>query len=119
MDRVDKETRSRIMSRIRSKSSIEVLPERLKGLHLHRHPRGIFGNPDFGNKARRIVVFIDGCFWHRCPRCYRRPKTNKKFWDNHIGKTVVRDKKVTRELKKTGWKVVRIWEHSLKKKAKK
>ena len=113
MDRVDKETRSRIMSRIRSKSSIEVLPERLKGLHLHRHPRGIFGNPDFGNKARRIVVFIDGCFWHRCPIHYREPQSNREYWIPKIERNEQRDREVTETLVRAGWQVHRVWEHEI------
>jgi len=116
MDVFSKKKRSWIMSRIKSESGIEVLPERFRGFYLRKHQKGVFGRPDFANKTRKIALFIDGCFWHRCPRCYRRPKSNKKFWDRHIGKTVARDRKVTRGLKKAGWKVVRIWEHALPKK---
>jgi DNA mismatch endonuclease (patch repair protein) len=102
------------MSKIKSESGIEILPEKYKGLYLRKHPKGVFGNPDFANRTRKTALFIDGCFWHRCPRHYRRPKSNTKFWDNHIGKTVARDKKVTRKLKREGWKVIRVWEHALK-----
>lgn len=112
-DRVSKRKRSEIMSRIRSESGIEILPSRLKGMRLRRHPRGVFGSPDFGNKARRIAVFIDGCFWHGCPRHYRKPKTNKRYWHPKIENNRRRDRKVSRELRKAGWDVIRIWEHSL------
>ena len=62
MDRFSKETRSRIMSRIRSESGIEIIPNRMRGLYLRKHPKNVFGKPDFGNKARKIALFIDGCF---------------------------------------------------------
>jgi len=114
MDRFPKEIRSRIMSRIRSESGIEAIPDRMRGFYLRRHPRGIFGNPDFGNKARRIVLFIDGCFWHGCPRHYREPKTNRGYWLPKIKANRKRDRLVNERLKNSGWKVCRIWECELK-----
>jgi len=50
------------MSRIRSESGIEIIPNRMRGLYLRKHPKNVFGKPDFGNKARKIALFIDGCF---------------------------------------------------------
>jgi DNA mismatch endonuclease (patch repair protein) len=115
VDTVTREKRSGIMSRIRSESGIEVLPRRLRGLYLRRHPRGVFGSPDFGNKARRIAVFIDGCFWHGCPRCYREPKSNIEFWREKIKRNRQRDTEVTSKLESGGWRVIRVWEHELAK----
>jgi DNA mismatch endonuclease (patch repair protein) len=40
------------------------------------------GKPDFAFTKQKVAVFVDGCFWHGCPKCYTRPKTNRKFWDN-------------------------------------
>lgn len=118
MDTVTKERRSYIMSRIKSKSSIEVLPKTFEKMWLRKHP-AIFGRPDFGSKARKIAVFIDGCFWHVCPKHYRRPKSNVRFWNVKARRNKARDQKVNRELKKQGYSVTRIWEHDLKRKKRK
>lgn len=58
---------------------------------------------------------MDGCFWHGCPKCYTRPKTNRKFWDSKRETSMARDRRVARQLRARGWKVIRIWEHALKK----
>ena len=113
LDKFSKEIRSKIMSRIRSESGIEKLPKCMKGLYLRKHPSGIYGKPDFGNKKRKIVVFIDGCFWHKCPIHHKEPKSNRSYWTTKINKNVDRDKEVNSVLKKEGWKVIRIWEHDL------
>lgn len=113
MDTVSKEKRSEIMSRIRSESGIEILPESLRGLRLRKHPRGIFGRPDFGNKLRRIAIFIDGCFWHGCERHFRMPKSNMDFWARKIERNKRRDMLVNGELRANGWTVYRIWECQL------
>ncbi len=69
--------------------------------------------PDFVFKAQRIAVFVDGCFWHSCPLHSATPETNRLFWEKKLAKNVERDKLVGKELTKAGWKVWRIWEHSL------
>ena len=113
MDRISKETRSRIMANIRSKSGIERLPDGLRGFYLRSHPQGIIGHPDFGNKARRIAIFIDGCFWHGCPKHYREPKSNIPYWIPKMERNKARDIEVNAKLQMEGWKVIRIWEHQL------
>lgn len=110
-------TRSEIMSRIRSR---DTGPERrarpmLNGLRVRAHPRGICGNPDFANKSRRVAVFVDGCFWHGCPRHFRMPKSNVAFWSEKISRNRARDRRVRAALRRDGWAVLRIWEHSLRK----
>jgi DNA mismatch endonuclease (patch repair protein) len=57
-------------------------------------------------------VFIDGCFWHRCPEHYQRPKANREFWDAKIGGSVERDQCVDAALMGAGWTVLRFWEHT-------
>jgi DNA mismatch endonuclease (patch repair protein) len=113
MDTVSREKRSEIMSRIRSESGIERIPGFLRGLFLRRHPRGVFGRPDFANKERMIAVFIDGCFWHGHKGCYREPKSNRKFWREKIARNMERDRLVNRTLRSEGWEVIRIWECKL------
>jgi DNA mismatch endonuclease (patch repair protein) len=61
----------------------------------------------------KVAVFVDGCFWHGCAKCYTRPKTNRKFWDKKRADNMARDKRVNLELRRKEWKVVRLWEHSL------
>lgn len=112
-DTVTAEKRSWIMSRVRSESSIERIPRQFRGWYLRRHPSGVVGRPDFGNKRRKIAVFIDGCFWHGCPKHFRAPKTNVDFWRKKISANRKRDRKVDNILLDDWWMVVRVWEHEL------
>jgi len=72
------------------------------------------GNPDIVFVNRKIAVFVDGCFWHKCPQCYIELKSNRGYCLKKIDKNVKRDKKINELLKKTGWKVIRLREHQLK-----
>ncbi len=69
--------------------------------------------PDFVFRRERVVVFVDGCFWHGCPRHATRPRQNREFWDTKIAGNKARDARVSRGLRKAGWKVLRIWECAL------
>lgn len=82
----------------------------LKGYRLHYK---LPGRPDIVFPKKKITVFIDGCFWHKCPKCFIKPETNKSFWNKKIDTNVKRDGIVNSELKEKGWKVIRIWEHEL------
>jgi DNA mismatch endonuclease (patch repair protein) len=62
-------------------------------------------------KASRVVVFVDGCFWHRCPVHGSNPKTNSEWWDQKLTRNQVRDRDTDRDLRRLGWKVIRVWEH--------
>lgn len=70
--------------------------------------------PDFVFRAHRLVVFIDGCFWHGCPHHATTPKANAEFWAAKLADNKERDRYVNRALRRRGWRVVRIWEHDLK-----
>jgi len=70
--------------------------------------------PDFVFHARRIAVFVDGCFWHGCPQHATRPKHNASFWRKKLAANRDRDRLVTRTLRARGWRVLRIWEHELR-----
>ncbi len=116
--------RSDVMSRIRSHGNkgtelrlMEVF--RAHGFTGWRRRQKLLGKPDFVFRAQRVCVFVDGCFWHGCPKCYRRPATNRKFWDTKRERNMERDAEVTEALKKKGWRVLRVWEHELKKKQEK
>lgn len=119
-DKFPKGIRSKIMSSIRSSDTKPelILKKSLRGLYFRYQPR-IQGNPDFGLKNRKIVIFVDGCFWHKCPKCYRKPKSNVNYWTPKIKRNVERDKKNTLLLRKKGWKVLRFWEHEINKSSKK
>lgn len=79
------------------------------------HPK-IEGNPDILIYPK-TVVFINGCFWHKCPKCYKEPKSNKKYWLPKIEANVKRDRKNQRLLRKKGYEVIVIWEHEIKNKS--
>ena len=115
-DKITKEQRSYIMSQIRgTRTKPElIVKENIDGRKLRYQPKGILERPDFANKAKKIAVFIDGCFWHKCPRCYKEPKSNKKYWKAKIERNTKRDKYVNRKMKKEGWTVLRFWEHQVK-----
>jgi DNA mismatch endonuclease (patch repair protein) len=61
----------------------------------------------------RLCVFVDGCFWHGCPRHFTCPRKNAGWWNEKIATTKERDKRQTRQLKAAGWRVIRVWEHDL------
>ncbi len=77
----------------------------------------LFVHPDFVFSRQRTVVFVDGCFWHGCPRHSNLPVNNRDFWEKKLNGNKVRDRLVSRLLRKAGWRVVRIWEHDLTKRS--
>lgn len=70
--------------------------------------------PDFVFRAARLAVFVDGCFWHGCPRHGTRPKGNAAFWRRKFAANIARDRRVDRALRRAGGRVLRIWEHALR-----
>ena len=119
MDNVDKATRSRIMSAIKSKNTF---PERKVFLELKRrkiyfqkHYKRIVGSPDIAVPSKKKAIFIDGDFWHgfRYPLWKKRLKS--KFRRNKIEQNRKRDKTCHRKLRYAGWGVMRVWEHQLNK----
>jgi DNA mismatch endonuclease (patch repair protein) len=80
-----------------------------------RRQQPVFGKPDFAFAKLRVAVFVDGCFWHGCRKCYRRPASSRKYWDAKVSRNKSRDQLVNRELRKLGWRVFRIWECALAK----
>lgn len=71
------------------------------------------GKPDIVFPGKKIAVFVDGCFWHKCPVHFKMPTTNTAFWRRKINRNVERDQRVTYELEESGWKVIRFWEHDV------
>ena len=110
-----KEKRSYNMSRIRGRDTKPEL--KLKDLLERKgfvYQPNESGKPDFINYKKKIIIFVDGCFWHKCPKCFRLPSTNTKFWRDKINKNVLRDKEITKNYQSSGWKVIRIWECEIK-----
>ena len=114
-DRISRETRSRIMSSVRSKDTGPELTVRKilwrGGLRYRIHDKTLPGTPDVSNKRKRLVVFVDGCFWHGCPTCYSEPKTNAGYWRVKISRNRQRREEVREDLERLGFRVVEIWEH--------
>lgn len=111
--------RSDIMSRIRSRGNRATEIRLIAVLKAHgitgwRRNWPLFGHPDIVFPKQRIAIFVDGCFWHCCPIHRTRPATNRAFWDKKLARNVVRDRLVARELKAAGWRVIRIWQHELR-----
>ena len=71
------------------------------------------GHPDFIFRHQRLAVFVDGCFWHGCRWHCRMPKSRTAFWNPKIARNKRRDHAVRLLLRKQGWRVLRLWEHSL------
>ena len=121
MDIFSKEKRSVIMSKVRSKANATTelrLVELFRENHIcgWRRNLKLTGKPDFVFPASKVVVFVDGCFWHGCSCTKGKlPKTNRAFWEDKIKKNRLRDGKVSRILRKKGYSVIRIRECCLKK----
>jgi DNA mismatch endonuclease (patch repair protein) len=79
------------------------------------HPPRILGKPDLVFQAARIAVFVDGCFWHGCPKCGHIPKTNRAYWKAKIARNLGRDAKISRTLRASGFRVMRLRECDLRK----
>lgn len=112
-------TRSQIMASVKgkgNKSTELALVALLKADSITgwRRHLPLPGKPDFCFPKQKVAVFVDGCFWHGCPRCYRRPKSNLDFWDRKVTANRARDRRVNQELKCKGFVVLRIFEHQLK-----
>jgi len=120
-DVFSKEKRSEVMSKIRGRGNKDTELAMIlifKNYHITgwRRKQKILGKPDFTFWKQRVLVFVDGCFWHSCPLHATKPKNNQEFWEKKLGSNVERDIYVNRELERKGWLVIRIWEHELKNK---
>jgi DNA mismatch endonuclease (patch repair protein) len=111
------EKRSWVMSQIRGKNTkIEIKMKRIlkeTGYKFEMHPE-MYGNPDFAHKRKRIAIFCDGDFWHG----YRydiKKKPGKKYWRDKIENNMRRDRRYSRNLRRDGWSVLRLWEHDIEK----
>lgn len=117
-DVLTRSQRSYCMSQIKGKNTRPevLLRKTLWSLgYRYRIKNRLPGKPDIVFPSKRIVIFIDGCFWHKCPYHFQMPKNRRKFWNDKIEGNIARDRMVTESLEKLGWKVIRVWEHEVKK----
>jgi DNA mismatch endonuclease, patch repair protein len=111
--------RSRIMSAVRGKGNrttevrlrMALVRAGISGWVLH--PSDQFGRPDFFFGAADVAVFVDGCFWHGCPRCGHVPTSNREFWKLKLSRNKQRDRRVNTVLRRSGRVVLRFWEHEV------
>ena len=114
----NKRKRSEVMSLIRSRGNKATELRLIEVFRKHRitgwrRRQRLNGSPDFLFQFERLCVFVDGCFWHGCPQHGTRPEQNRKYWDAKILRNRERDREVNRQLRRAGWRVLRIWEHEL------
>src|SRR5450755_3235186 len=104
------------MSRIRSRGNKDTEVALAKFFRRNeitgwRRNQKIFGRPDFIFPKLKLAVFVDGCFWHGCPKHATQPAINRAFWKKKFARNKARDQIVNRTLRQRGWKVLRIWQH--------
>jgi DNA mismatch endonuclease (patch repair protein) len=117
-DVLTKSKRSQVMAAVRSRGNKEtelkfaaiLRAARITGWRRHQN---LLGHPDFTFRRLRLAVFIDGCFWHGCPLHCRMPQDNRDYWRHKISRNSARDQAITKALKASGWRVLRIWGHAL------
>ncbi len=82
-----------------------------RGLRFRVNLRGLPGTPDIAFTRAKIAVFVDGCFWHRCPEHGVLPKANRNWWREKLDRNVERDRRKDGELEELGWLSIHVWEH--------
>jgi|SRR5579864_824346 len=116
MDSLSTERRSQNMARIRSKDTKpEMVIRRLLhglGYRYRLHRRDLPGAPDLVFPARKRIIFVHGCFWHQHKSCIdgRIPKSRLEYWEPKLLRNVERDRRNISKLRRSGWKVLKLWE---------
>jgi DNA mismatch endonuclease (patch repair protein) len=112
--------RSAIMARVKSQNTSAERAVRglfrAMGVKFRGHRQDLPGSPDFALPEARVAVFVHGCFWHQhsCKRGNRQPATNLPYWTAKLARNVDRDRRVRRQLRRLGWRVLTIWECQIK-----
>jgi DNA mismatch endonuclease, patch repair protein len=117
-DVFSREKRSEIMAAVRSRGNKNTEQKLISILQAYgikgwRRNQSLTGNPDFMFRHHRLAVFVDGCFWHGCRLHLRMPQSNMEYWRNKIAGNMARDRAINHRLAVMGYRVLRIWEHSL------
>jgi DNA mismatch endonuclease (patch repair protein) len=119
-DIFSEEKRSIVMSLIKSRDNESTEKKFIRALRAYgitgwRRNQKLIGRPDFVFRKQKVVVFLDGCFWHMCELHCKIPQSNRNFWEKKLNSNKLRDIEVTKTLEKSGWSVIRIWEHDMSK----
>ncbi len=119
VDPLSPEARSALMGKVRSTGNrstegrVEAALTAAGVAGWEKHP-DLPGKPDFHFSAHTLVLFVDGCQWHACPRRVRYPQANADYWRAKIDRNRRRDNRTRRHLRQQGYHVMRVWEHDLK-----
>ena len=118
-DVFSKQKRSQVMAAIKSKGNKETELKLVAILRAHgitgwRRHQPVPGCPDFIFRREQLAIFVDGCFWHGCRWHCRMPQENQTYWKRKIARNAERDRINNRILRKSGWRVLRLWAHSLR-----
>ena len=117
-DKFSKKKRSEIMSRVKGKDTKLETEFRIElwkaGLRYRKNVTKMEGKPDLYFPNKKVVIFLDSCFWHGCREHCRMPNSNIKYWEKKIKRNIKRDKEVTEYYRNSEYKIIRIWEHELK-----
>jgi len=113
-------SRSKTMASIRGRDNrttelllrLALVRAGLSGWQMHRND--LAGCPDFYFTRARLAIFVDGCFWHSCPRCGHLPRIRRLYWRTKFERNEIRAKKVQQLLERKGIRVARFWEHEIK-----
>lgn len=118
-DNLTKEQRRKNMSAI--KSTHTKMENKIcyalwnRGLRFRKNVKTLPGKPDIAIKKYKIVIFLDSCFWHKCPEHFKQPKSHVEYWKPKIDRNVNRDKEINKFYLGNNWYLMRIWEHEIKK----
>jgi DNA mismatch endonuclease (patch repair protein) len=117
-DAIAKARRSQVMAAVRSSGNKStelklIAIMNANGISGWRRRQKLPGKPDFVFRKARVIIFVDGCFWHGCRWHCRVPMENRGYWIKKIQRNKERDRTVNQLLRNTDWSVVRIWEHAL------
>jgi len=118
MDKITPEERSKVMAKVKSRGNLSTELKLIVIFKIHnikgwRRGFPLPGKPDFVFPKSRLVLFVDGCFWHGCKEHCRLPESNEEYWIKKIARNKKRDLQITKELRGKNWVVIRLWEHEL------
>ncbi len=116
-DNLTKLQRHKTMSLIKSKWTRQEIKAHLilskNGIKHKMHPK-LRGSPDIILLDKKIAIFLNGCFWHKCKKDFVMPKSNRIYWAKKLAQNVKLDRENINTLHRNGWKVHTLWEHDLK-----
>ncbi len=117
-DKVSTEVRTRTMRAVKSNDSKMEIKFRSalwrSGLRFYKNVKSLSGKPDIVFPKKKVVIFLDSCFWHGCPEHLRMPKSNLDYWQPKIERNKKRDSEINAYYSENNWQIFRIWEHELK-----